>query len=375
MIRPGLPGRITFFIMKNFAFHHSPAYDLVFSLARLAQEKYPDAFTDFYSDDLLNKYKTDDNLNKWLKKTRALLTPEKDDAIGSFFNNDTDFHDYLAGCICYYDLSSIPAFIKHMEGLTGRDLVLGYLVFLTKNRSRWSVFDENAVNRMLTEPEYALQVIDAFPCSAKRKWELMQMCREPDKTRAELMELLHWYYQTVYQPHESKIDRIIRKVEKEIRQKLKLYGKEYLNLLLMAGKDSKLAPRISLALTFFGELGFTVLLPPDDSYELYVIGYRHMDLFVERKHTVLSNVLAFKALADETRQNLIRLLAEKEWYGEELAQKMDLSNSTISYHLNILVVEGFARLHRVDNRTYISLNKDYLRLFLNDAYQRMIGED
>ena len=88
----------------------------------------------------------------------------------------------------------------------------------------------------------------------------------------------------------------------------------------------------------------------------------------------MSNVYLFKALGDETRQNMIRLLTKRDYYGDEFAKEMELSNSTISYHLSILLLEGFITVNRTENKSFISLNKSKLEKQLKQALNKMISK-
>ena len=59
------------------------------------------------------------------------------------------------------------------------------------------------------------------------------------------------------------------------------------------------------------------------SHKFYVLGFRHMEVFVERKHGILSNVQIFKTLGDETRQNMIKLLQSQ--FPETFHQMEDIA--------------------------------------------------
>ncbi|MBN2655648.1 MAG: winged helix-turn-helix transcriptional regulator [Spirochaetales bacterium] len=69
----------------------------------------------------------------------------------------------------------------------------------------------------------------------------------------------------------------------------------------------------------------------------------------------------FKAVSDETRLRMIRLLSRKSWYSTELAEELDLNKATVSYHMKILT-----RLNIVDialgknKRIYYRINLDNL---------------
>lgn len=68
------------------------------------------------------------------------------------------------------------------------------------------------------------------------------------------------------------------------------------------------------------------------------------------------NVKIFKAFCDQNRLQIIQALHEKEKYGCELLEKMDLSQSTFSHHMKILVDSGIVVSRRTGKRIYYSLD-------------------
>ena len=65
-----------------------------------------------------------------------------------------------------------------------------------------------------------------------------------------------------------------------------------------------------------------------------------------------------KSISDPTRFNIITLLMERPYYVKELAEAMHLSAPTLSYHLNMLQIDGFLGVKVKGKRTYYSLRKE-----------------
>lgn len=72
----------------------------------------------------------------------------------------------------------------------------------------------------------------------------------------------------------------------------------------------------------------------------------------------------FAALADPSRVRLVRLLAERPRYGQELAQAMGMSAATISHHVNTLLRVGLVTVERQSHRTYYVLQAEVLAALL-----------
>jgi DNA-binding transcriptional ArsR family regulator len=74
-----------------------------------------------------------------------------------------------------------------------------------------------------------------------------------------------------------------------------------------------------------------------------------------------ATVRLYRALGDETRLNILRLLAEKDRYLTELANELDLSKPTMSHHLAQLRAASLVTNVQQGNLTYYTLRRDRVR--------------
>jgi len=71
-----------------------------------------------------------------------------------------------------------------------------------------------------------------------------------------------------------------------------------------------------------------------------------------------ATIRLYRALGDESRLRILRLLAERDRYLTELATEMDLSKPTISHHLAQLRSAGLVTMTEQGNLTYYTLRRD-----------------
>ena len=69
-------------------------------------------------------------------------------------------------------------------------------------------------------------------------------------------------------------------------------------------------------------------------------------------------VLYFKAMADETRLNILDMLNKKDLCGCDLLEGFDFTQPTLSYHMKILVDSGLVTSTKEGNHAFYSLNKE-----------------
>ncbi|MGD2207081.1 MAG: metalloregulator ArsR/SmtB family transcription factor [Anaerolineae bacterium] len=67
-----------------------------------------------------------------------------------------------------------------------------------------------------------------------------------------------------------------------------------------------------------------------------------------------------KALADETRLQILALLRERELYAQEIVDQLDISQPAVSRHLNLMAAAGVLKTRREGNAKYFAIDKESL---------------
>ncbi len=351
---------------------HSVSYDFVLSLSRLNHNESLSNFIKTYDEELSDKIKLNEGIVKWVKSVLGKISEEKKHLIDVYGNKDTCFRIILLYYIRIYQLNSVQQLIDFIKQKEAQQILEDYFRLLFSYLKNPKTGNE-IVEILKNNKNELMDFINSTDLLANRKWELLQFASNPDEMKSNLVMLFEWYYVEIFKKEEVKIEKIIGKYEKDLKRKLHNYGYEYLTLLTSSDYSKPVNDRkVVLILSYYLEVIYLLLFRYDKKEDLYFLGYRHNEVFVERKHRIMSNVHLFKALADETRQNIIRLLTKRDYYGEEFAQEMQLSNSTISHHLSILLLEGFIKVKRTVNRNYFTLDKKKLQKTILDAVDRML---
>lgn len=79
-----------------------------------------------------------------------------------------------------------------------------------------------------------------------------------------------------------------------------------------------------------------------------------------------------KALADETRLQILSLLVGKELYAQEIVEQLDISQSAVSRHLQLMVTGGLLDVRKQDSMKYFSINEEAFAMLVNNL-QRFHG--
>ena len=83
----------------------------------------------------------------------------------------------------------------------------------------------------------------------------------------------------------------------------------------------------------------------------------------------------FKTIADETRLKILRALFEKDQYVELLAERLNLSQATVSFHMKKLMQAGLVDARREQYYTIYSLKRDLFGMTLEQLIRPDAGED
>lgn len=81
-----------------------------------------------------------------------------------------------------------------------------------------------------------------------------------------------------------------------------------------------------------------------------------------------------RLLSDRSKFDILKLLAGRRYYSGELAKELNLTTSTIAYHMQALLNARFVTVDKRSYRTYYELNKDAICVFLDQVRRHIIPE-
>lgn len=91
------------------------------------------------------------------------------------------------------------------------------------------------------------------------------------------------------------------------------------------------------------------------------------NISVTKNKTKKEDIINFgKLLSDKSKMDILEYIAKKPAYGKEIANELNLSTATISYHMSALSKLGFICEEVTSNRIYYSINKEKISLYLEE---------
>ena len=86
----------------------------------------------------------------------------------------------------------------------------------------------------------------------------------------------------------------------------------------------------------------------------------------------LAVVRLHRALGDDTRLRMLKLLSSRDWYLTEIAQQLELSKPTIKHHLILLRAAGLVTLTEEGGLSYYSLRRATIKT-IGDSLREFLG--
>jgi DNA-binding transcriptional ArsR family regulator len=248
------------------------------------------------------------------------------------------------------ELDSVDKLISHLENSSSLKL-LNYIL------------EEEGLT-CPGEVEEMLSAVDgAQNLTSKEKKILTETINNPTETLQRYWFMLRQVYLKAYQKMEEKILQKlatqVKKFELIFEKKADYFFRYYLNLPIR-----EIDLPVNIHVSFFLQ---TLYQQYEEKDNFWInMGY-HLDK-VYGEQALRKRIQEFlKFVADDSRFKMLELLGEGPHYGRELADKLDLKPSTVSYHLSRLEKMDLVAINRKKHKVYYSLVKTRLEELFKQA--------
>ena len=229
------------------------------------------------------------------------------------------------------------------------------------------------VERALDGDDTALPAVAELIDDYKRDARL-EILREPEKAATDLIDVLT-FWAGVYTPIESRVGDILerdydlRAADRETLAPVDLIERTTGGIRWLPEAGVR---RVILAPSYFSR-PYNFLM---NSADWRLFGYPVSDDALEANDPLAapqSVVRLHRALGDETRLRILKLLAGRDLYLTEIAQQLDLSKPTIKHHLALLRSAGLVTITESGTVVYYSLRRNRLDDASADIKRFLIG--
>lgn len=271
------------------------------------------------------------------------------------------------------DIFEIQEFIDFMQNYDSVNALSSVVRIVVQENKNTEIQDICDWENVKINPGEMIKLVENLEMdSIEYKEKILEALHNPSETKDRFCLLLKQFYEKSYKPIESTVLEELNEFKNKYQN---IYAK---NPEKFAKHFLKINLEKSNKINYVHVSKFSYILSNSwgrfSSDKVYNVIGAYIDKYFGEERENEKILILFKALSDKKRLDIIELLAEKDWYVYELAEELDMSAATVSYHLNMLQDLDIVQYERYEHRIYYSLDKDRLRELSQNAIKNLLHE-
>lgn len=223
--------------------------------------------------------------------------------------------------------------------------------FLVSEIFKFLKLDDNVDNFELIE------VINKKDVSNQTKWFYMTLIQSPKKEMNKFIEMMQIFipiYEALKNELIDDFHAFVKWLDPIIQENPIAFINEHIEFLNVEQYDN-----IMINYSLISLVSTQILDDKGINIYLGIMFKKYIDA-LSQKDDILVYTNIFKVLSDPTRFAILSLLAKEELYGQEIAERLNVSTATISYHMDFLFSSQLVTMKRRDRKIYYQVNRDNL---------------
>lgn len=310
----------------------------------------------------LNKDIIKDDYIKFLDDIKVKLQPYKNEISKYYYENIYATHDFANILFMSYPLDGSQNEIDYLETLEQipdakfKQDIINTITIIDEDDS---LKDKNSK----IKEEEIINFINDLKINSKYKWNLLLLIQNPKGYLSDFIKFIKGFsilFNSLYNEMTETINhtgnslaKLLQENPEENLQKLTFNAINY-NVIENDSCD--------LYVSFFAP--YTLRISNDTTKTILIWGLYLEEAFAElnqiNQDKLTQRVKVFKALGDKTRYETLKLIADGISSLKEIANTLDVSSATISYHVNEFLTSGIVTLNKKSKKTGYII--DYQRL-------------
>lgn len=285
------------------------------------------------------------------------LLKERASDLDFFFGQESMIWKAFVDTGKLWECNNVQQFISHVMKVS--DIQIKERLYIKLNRDKEQNVNYEAEKIIKNNKDF-FYYIKGLKINEKEKWNLFCFIEDVDLYTKRFIELIEVYlpiYDTLhgkYKNEELALGNIIKEsINNGEIGYIEDLTKSYVEL-----EDYK---EIHVTVSIFNTYNLNFAIEHNVLY-LYV-GLRYEE---NMKKTISADeveqsLLVFKNVAERTRFEITKFLLHGEHFGQEIAEKLQISTAAVSYQMNYLFSANLVKIKKVDRKIYYVLNKDTIR--------------
>ena len=211
----------------------------------------------------------------------------------------------------------------------------------------------------LPDEKSMLEFLDKADLKSEEKWYVLDLLRRPDYWFSQLFETIRLNMPAFERARAS----VAKPLEKQLKRLAKYENNGFLKLVNTCGDNPIVYPT----------LVFPMLQMVLYSYCYEGILNEELEKNESASISIKEEVIRqSKALADNSKLDILCSLKESSKYNLELAEALDLSPSTTSHHMSILMGSGLVTVQKKDGKVYYCLQEENIEKYIQSLKKLLL---
>ncbi|KAB3533783.1 ArsR/SmtB family transcription factor [Alkaliphilus serpentinus] len=239
-----------------------------------------------------------------------------------------------------------------------------YFLILKETREIYNPKIIQGAEEIAKNPKDLLTFIKDLSFDSEVKWNLFCFVENPQKSLKDyvaLMKDLRPIFEAVYSNYAEAISNMGQEFVAELNAKDGT-GLYQLSNGIIDDKGLQQDMKINVLFSIAEPMG--VIIYPGGVEKYIAWGWQTKALFEKKRldyeNQLNQRVMLFKNLGDRTRYEVIKCIAKGITSTKVIAEQLEVSSATISYHLNSLTSAGILKLRPVEGKFTYTVNYDFL---------------
>lgn len=251
----------------------------------------------------------------------------------------------------FWKFKNINELILYFKNMSSEIFIINTLTSINEN-----IKNIDEIIKSLNDKTYIFNLVETLPINDEYKWKIAELICNVEIYKKNYIEFLE-HFSIEYMKENEQIKKFKTKFNNHIVKMLKSDGKKYIENILDGRLDIS-ENNIYISTLFYGNFNISIEKHTESDY--LMIGIDSEKIYKSFNNKNFINI--FKNLGDSTRFNVLKILYKNNYITlQELADKLNVSIPTISYHIESLTLYNLISIKKAGNKSIYKVNTDTIK--------------
>lgn len=312
------------------------------------------------------EYIPEESFKQYRAMEEALKPYEKE--IKRFYFDEQSLPALLSKAYAPFGYESANNYLEFIGQLDNKDVLNCFLAKLITLVNNHESVDENGI---YTDTDAQIRLLEQIALSDEERWQISKLLRQPKKMTMEWIQLIKAIqpiFDGFYKVREKEVIEMGKKIVEELTATDGDAIFEMSNQML----SKELLPSGNILISMISNYILEFNMRSSVKYIKWGLDIEKLMLSIKnaKESELKERVMLFKNLGDKTRYEVVRLIAEGVETAKEIAEILNVSQATISYHIGHLTSSKLILLDKREGNYNYKINFT----ILESAYHEMLKD-